>query len=55
MPDESREVAAVASAVEAMVWESVTDDNPSVDADELPTDKVTEPSIPQMLLLVRIA
>jgi hypothetical protein len=26
--------AAVASAVEAMVWESETDGNPSVDADE---------------------
>lgn len=29
-----------------MVWESVTDGNPSVDADELPTDKVTEPIEP---------
>ena len=35
--------AAVASAIEAMVWESETDGNPSVDADELPNDKVTEP------------
>ena len=36
--------AAVASAIEAMVWESETDGNPSVDADELPNDKVTEPN-----------
>jgi hypothetical protein len=35
----------VASAGEAMVWESETDGNPSVDADELPTDKVTEPHV----------
>jgi len=33
----------VASASEAMVWEPQTERNPSVDADELPTDKVTEP------------
>ena len=35
--------AAVASAGEAMVWESETDGNPSVDADELPNEEVTEP------------
>jgi hypothetical protein len=37
--------AAVASAVEAMVWESETDGNPSVDADESisPNEKLTEP------------
>ncbi len=39
--------AAVASAGEAMVWESETDGNPSVDADELPNDKVTEPRMMQ--------
>jgi hypothetical protein len=36
--------AAVASAIEAMVWKSENDGNPPVDADELPNDKVTEPS-----------
>ncbi|MGA3297334.1 MAG: hypothetical protein ABSD41_07770 [Candidatus Bathyarchaeia archaeon] len=36
---------AVASASEAMVWESETDGNPSVDADESisPNKELTEP------------
>ena len=38
-------VRAVALAAEAMVWEYETDGNPSVDASELPNDKVTEPKV----------
>jgi|GEM_PF-2410772 hypothetical protein len=38
---------AVASAIEAMVWESETDGNPSVDADESNLPKIRQNQEPE--------